>query len=132
MAIAAKLQADRAQKEEREVKKFKQFREDIFKDLPVLEEVEGIEEEVEQIDEIEFDKSGRYVHKGTYGSSYQGDDDDDDDAPKKKPAPTGEKRGRGRPAGSTSGARQKGAATGKKRTGVDYTGYPLHLPNSNK
>ena len=213
MAIAAKLQADRAQKEEREVKKFKQFREDIYKNLPVLEESVDVgdsdeasaahqkyasktapthefktddgahhkvwhhtspsgrkttllhtkeagassapvmklnasghhspedikkshhsymNEELQALDEIEFDKSGKYVHKGTYGSSYQGDDDDDEDTPKKKPASTGEKRGRGRPAGSTSGARQKGAATGKKRTGVEYTGYPLHLPNSNK
>jgi hypothetical protein len=34
-------------------------------------------------------------HKGTYGTSYQGDDDEDDDK-KTAPAPT-EKRGRGRP-----------------------------------
>jgi hypothetical protein len=134
MAIAAKLQADKAQKEERDLKKYKQFKEDIIQNLPVIEEeIDEIDESVEQLDEYETDKNGRYVHKGSYGSSYQGDDDDDDeDKPKKKPAPTGEKRGRGRPAGSTSGARQKGAATGKKRTGVDYTGYPLHLPNSNK
>ncbi len=134
MAIAAKLQADKAQKEERDLKKYKQFKEDIIQNLPVIEEeIDEIDESVEQLDEYETDKNGRYVHKGSYGSSYQGDDDDDDeDKPKKKPAPAGEKRGRGRPAGSTSGARQKGAATGKKRTGVDYTGYPLHLPNSNK
>ena len=134
MAIAAKLQADKAQKEERDLKKFKQFKEDIYQNLPVIEEeVDEIDESVEQLDEYETDKNGRYVHKGSYGSSYQGDDDEeDDDKPKKKPAATGEKRGRGRPAGSTSGARQKGAATGKKRNGADYTGYPLHLPNSNK
>ena len=40
-----------------------------------------------------------------------------------------EKRGRGRPAGSKSGARQIGSGA-KKRSGVEYTGYPLHLPNS--
>jgi hypothetical protein len=127
MAIAAKLQADRAQKEEREVKSYKQFMEEIFNNLPELEEqVDEISEE--NLDEMEF-KGGRYVHKGTYGSSYQGsdDDDDDDDKPAK---PAGDKRGRGRPKGASSGARQKGSTTGKKRTGVDYTGYPLHLPGN--
>ncbi len=86
---------------------------------------------VESINEMEIGKGGRYVHKGTYGTSYQGDDDDeDDDKPKKKPAPTGEKRGRGRPAGRTSGARQKGTGSSKS-----YGGLPIHslnLPNSNK
>jgi hypothetical protein len=38
-----------------------------------------------------------------------------------------EKRGRGRPKGSASGARQKGSAP-KSQDGVDYTGYALHLP----
>lgn len=105
MAIAAKLEADReAKKEETEV------------------EVAGFKSFML---EYETDKSGRYVHKGKYGSSYDaGSDDDDDD----KPAST-EKRGRGRPKGSSSGARQKGSTTGKKRSGVEMTGYPLHLPN---
>jgi hypothetical protein len=48
-------------------------------------------------------KDGVYRHKGSYGSSYQGDDDDDE--PKKKPVDSTEKRGRGRPAGAKSGAR---------------------------
>lgn len=73
-------------------------------------------------------KSGVYRHKGTYGTSYNSDDDDD--APKKPAAPA-EKRGRGRPVGAKSGARQVGSVA-KKRTGVDYSGYPLHLPNKNK
>ena len=45
-------------------------------------------------------KGGVYRHKGSYGSSYQGDDDDE-----KKPSQPTEKRGRGRPAGAKSGAR---------------------------
>ena len=79
----------------------------------------------EQLDEYES-KHGSYVHKGTYGSSYQGDDDEDDE-PKKKPAPTGEKRGRGRPAGSKSGARTQGAA---KKTYSGLAVHSLNLPNS--
>lgn len=78
---------------------------------------EGLDEE--QLDEYET-KTGTYVHKGTYGTSYKGDDEDD-----KKPA--GEKRGRGRPVGSKSGARTQGAP--KK----SYSGLPIHslnLPNS--
>lgn len=102
MAIAAKLEADReTKKEETEVVGFKSF-----------------------MLEYESDKGGRYVHKGKYGSSYDAGSDDDDD----KPA-SSEKRGRGRPKGSSSGARQKGSTTGKKRSGVEMTGYPLHLPN---
>jgi hypothetical protein len=131
MAIAAKLQADKAQKEERELKNYKQFVEDIYQNLPELEEeIDNIDEDVEQLDEYESGKDGVYRHtkKATYGTSYQGDDDEDEKP--KKPA-TGEKRGRGRPAGSSSGARQKGT-TAKKRSGVEYTGFKLHLPNNNR
>jgi hypothetical protein len=131
MAIAAKLQADKAQKEERELKNYKQFVEDIYQNLPELEEeFDNIDEDVEQLDEYESGKDGVYRHtkKATYGTSYQGDDDEDEKP--KKPA-TGEKRGRGRPAGSSSGARQKGT-TAKKRSGVEYTGFKLHLPNNNR
>ena len=131
MAIAAKLQADKAQKEERDLKNYKQFVEDIYQNLPQLEEeMDIIEEDVEQLDEYESGKDGVYRHtkKATYGTSYQGDDDEDEKP--KKPA-TGEKRGRGRPAGSSSGARQKGT-TAKKRSGVEYTGFKLHLPNNNR
>jgi hypothetical protein len=82
---------------------------------------------VESLNEVEF-KGGRYVHKGTYGSSYQGDDEDED-KPKKKAEPTGEKRGRGRPKGSTSGARTAGAEK-KSYGGIAF--HSLSLPNSNK
>jgi hypothetical protein len=54
----------------------------------------------EQLLEYET-KSGVYRHKGSYGSTYQGDADDEDDKPKKAAAPDAPKRGRGRPAGST-------------------------------
>lgn len=78
-----------------------------------------------QLNEIEFVK-GRYVHKGTYGSSYQGDDDEDDDKPK-KPAEPAVKRGRGRPAGSKSGANQK-VGSGKSYGGIAH--HSLNLPTS--
>jgi hypothetical protein len=118
-----------SQKEENQLKKFKQFKEEIYDKLSSNEE--SIEEQVDDLDEMEFDKSGKYVHKGKYGTSYQGDDEEDDDKPK-TPAPAGEKRGRGRPAGSTSGAKQKGSGPAKKRSGVEYTGFKLHLPNNNR
>jgi hypothetical protein len=80
---------------------------------------------IAQLNEYETDKNGKYVHKGSYGSSYQGDDDEDEDKPKK---PAGEKRGRGRPAGSGSGARQKGSGSGKSYGGIAT--HSLNLPSS--
>lgn len=80
------------------------------------------------ITEMEF-VNGRYVHKGKYGTSY--DDPEGKEDNEKPAAEKAEKRGRGRPAGSKSGARQIGGAS-KKGSGVEYTGYKLHLPNSNK
>jgi len=81
------------------------------------------------ITEMEFDKNGKYVHKGKYGTSY--DDPEGKEDSEKPAAEKAEKRGRGRPAGAKSGARQIGGAS-KKGYGVEYTGYKLHLPNSNK
>jgi hypothetical protein len=75
----------------------------------------------------------RKVTGRAYGGGAQKDapeHDEDDDKPKAKPEPA-EKRGRGRPVGSKSGANQK-VTSGTKRSGVDYTGYKLHLPNTNK
>jgi hypothetical protein len=43
-----------------------------------------------------------------------------------------EKRGRGRPVGSTSGAKQKGSANKSDYRGIDYKTHSLNLPNSNK
>lgn len=53
-------------------------------------------------------------------------------AEKETPAEKTEKRGRGRPAGSTSGARQKGTIAKSEYAGADYTGHKMHLPNRNK
>lgn len=58
---------------------------------------------------------------------YHDDDDNDDD--EKKPAST-EKRGRGRPKGSTSGARQQGSGGGKDYRGIAT--HSLNLPNTRK
>ena len=79
----------------------------------------------EQLLEYET-KNGVYRHKGSYGSSYQGDDDEDDDKPK-KPAEPAVKRGRGRPAGSKSGANQK-VGSGKSYGGIAH--HTLNLPTS--
>jgi hypothetical protein len=70
----------------------------------------------------------------SYGAQYRDPEGEDDADDKKKQVAKSEpavKRGRGRPAGSKSGANQK-VTTGKKGSGVDYTGYKLHLPNSNR
>lgn len=79
---------------------------------------------MEQLLEYESDTGGVYRHtkKATYGTSYQGDDDEEKP---KKPAPTGEKRGRGRPAGSKSGANQK-VSSGKSYGGIAV--HSLNLP----
>jgi hypothetical protein len=112
MAIAAKLSADReTKKEETELVSFKGFSLDEIKmsDLP-SRKVTG--------------KYGTEYYKGEKEKDEKGYDADDD-----KESST-EKRGRGRPKGSASGARQKGSTPKKKGSGVEMTGYPLHLPNS--
>ena len=112
MAIAAKLSADReTKKEETELVSFKGFSLDEIKmsDLP-SRKVTG--------------KYGTEYYKGEKDKDEKGYDADDD-----KESST-EKRGRGRPKGSASGARQKGSTPKKKGSGVEMTGYPLHLPNS--
>lgn len=82
---------------------------------------------IEQLNEYNA-KDGVYRHKGTYGGSYDSNDDHDDDEPKKPAAPA-VKRGRGRPAGSKSGANQK-VTTGKSYGGIAT--HSLNLPNSNR
>jgi len=74
------------------------------------------------------------VQGRSYGAQYRDPEGEDDADDKKKQVAKSEpavKRGRGRPAGSKSGANQK-VTTGRKGSGVDYTGYKLHLPNSNR
>lgn len=108
MAVAAKLQADRTNEETDMSKTYADF--------------------IQQLKEYNAGKDGVYRHKGTYGGSYDSNDDEDDDAPKKPAAPA-VKRGRGRPAGSKSGANQK-VTTGKSYGGIAT--HSLNLPNSNR
>ncbi len=108
MAVAAKLQADRTNEETNMSKTYADF--------------------IQQLQEYNAGKDGVYRHKGTYGGSYDSNDDEDDDAPKKPAAPAA-KRGRGRPAGSKSGANQK-VTTGKSYGGIAT--HSLNLPNSNR
>ena len=64
------------------------------------------------------------LNKGTaYGGSNQKDDEGDEKPDNEKQ----EKRGRGRPHGSKSGARQKG---GGRDSSIDGREYQLHLPNN--
>jgi hypothetical protein len=72
----------------------------------------------------------RKIQGKSYGNQPEEPDHDDEDN-ETAAQKSAEKRGRGRPAGSKSGARQIGGAS-KKGSGVDYTGYKLHLPNSNR
>jgi hypothetical protein len=80
---------------------------------------------IQQLQEYNAGKDGVYRHKGTYGGSYDSNDDHDEDEPKKPAAPA-VKRGRGRPAGSKSGANQK-VTTGKSYGGIAT--HSLSLPN---
>jgi len=70
------------------------------------------------------------VQGRSYGAQYHDPegDDDADDKPKKK-AESAVKRGRGRPAGSKSGANQK-VTSGKSYGGIAT--HSLHLPSSNR
>ena len=91
---------------------------------------------ITQLNEYTPGKDGVTRIQGkSYGAQYrdpEGEDDAFDRKPKQVAKPEPEvKRGRGRPAGSKSGANQK-VTSGTKRSGVDYSGYKLHLPNSNR
>lgn len=70
----------------------------------------------------------RKVSGTRYGGSAQKDDPEDDEHAKKSSEPA-VKRGRGRPAGSKSGANQK-VTSGKSYGGIAT--HSLHLPNSNR
>ena len=74
----------------------------------------------------------RTVTGRAYGSQKDEPEDDEDEDKPKAVAPV-VKRGRGRPAGSKSGAAGKvQQSDGKKKSGIEYTGFKLHLPNTNK
>jgi len=90
---------------------------------------------ITQLNEYTPGKDGVTRIQGrSYGAQYRDPEGADDAEDKKKQVAKPEpevKRGRGRPAGSKSGANQK-VTSGTKRSGVDYSGYKLHLPNSNR
>ena len=80
-------------------------------------------------------------HIGTYGTAkgakygstdYERDTLDTKDDDKKQEVVPTTKRGRGRPAGAKSGANQKVTSGKSEKNYADYTGYKLHLPNTNK
>lgn len=69
------------------------------------------------------------VQGRSYGAQYHDPEGDDDADDKPKAAAPAVKRGRGRPAGSKSGANQK-VTTGKSYGGIAT--HSLNLPNSNR
>jgi hypothetical protein len=113
---------------------FKLLRKEDFENGEVETNVKTYKQFLQSIDEIKMaDLPSRKVSGRGYGTEYykkEAEQDikgyDDEDKPAK---PAGEKRGRGRPVGSTSGARQKGSIAKRKGSGVEMTGYPVHLPN---
>lgn len=109
---------------------FEKLRKEQFENGEVETCMKSYKDFVQSLNEYKS-QDGVYRHQGTYGGSHkEPEDDDEDDKPKAKPQ--GEKRGRGRPKGAASGARQKGTVAKRKTDGADYTGYKLHLPNTNK
>ena len=107
MAIAAKM------KSENTMKSYKDFVTEIkMSDLP-----------------------SRTVKGTSYGAQYhdpEGDDHADDRKPKASKPTDATKRGRGRPSGSKSGAKQQGSEKSSNYGGIDRTTYALRLPNNNK
>jgi len=108
MAIAAKMKS-----EETTVKSYRDFVTEIkMADLP-----------------------SRTVKGTSYGAQYHDPEGDDDaDTKKSKAAKPADapKRGRGRPSGSKSGAKQQGSEKSSNYGGIDRTTYALRLPNNNK
>ena len=81
------------------------------------------------------DLPSRTVKGTSYGAQYhdpEGDDDAEERKPKASKPTDATKRGRGRPSGSTSGAKQKGSEKSSNYGGIDRTTYALRLPNNNK
>ena len=81
------------------------------------------------------DLPSRSVKGTSYGAQYhdpEGDDDADNKKPKASKPTDATKRGRGRPSGSKSGAKQQGSEKSSNYGGIDRTTYALHLPNNNK
>jgi hypothetical protein len=81
------------------------------------------------------DLPSRTVKGTSYGAQYHDPEGDDDaDTKKSKAAKPADapKRGRGRPSGSKSGAKQQGSEKSSNYGGIDRTTYALRLPNNNK
>ena len=81
------------------------------------------------------DLPSRSVKGTSYGAQYhdpEGDDDAEDKKPKASKSSDAPKRGRGRPSGSKSGAKQQGSEKSSNYGGIDRTTYALRLPNNNK
>jgi len=81
------------------------------------------------------DLPSRTVKGTSYGAQYhdpEGDDDAEERKPKASKPTDATKRGRGRPSGSKSGAKQQGSEKSSNYGGIDRTTYALRLPNNNK
>jgi len=131
MAIAAKLQADRGGK-----KTYREFVELLAPQIHEGSEDENVVDMAENAFDYKSNKapasSGRYdvkqvgnrtivTRKYNPDTGHSTGTDDDE-------KPAAEKRGRGRPAGSTSGAKQKGSGNKSDYRGIDRTTHALHLP----
>ena len=114
-------------------KGMKSHKEEFDDNGELITNMKSYKEFLQSLDEVKMSDLPSRKVSGKYGTEYyKGEAEadkkgyDDEDKPAK---PAGEKRGRGRPAGSTSGARQKGTIAKRKGSGVEMTGYPVHLPN---
>lgn len=127
MAVAAKLSAK--QNEELHMHSFKSYiqedmDESMFPGSPEYKAKFGVDNTRGKVGSTKKTPMGTSTVTDT-GVKHERDYDK---AEKQSSAPAGtEKRGRGRPAGASSGARQKGSAV-KSDDRYDSTGYKLHLP----
>ena len=131
MAIAAKLKGERSVKEEK-LNSFKSYLEEDLDEAAWP----GTPEYKAKFGDTSRGKVGSQTHgaKGTqtvtatgvkHERNYEKAEKETGETEKQ------EKRGRGRPKGSASGARQKGSAAKGDNSKADYTGFKLHLPSRN-
>jgi hypothetical protein len=122
-ALISKIMAEKCSDASKDVKK-----KTVKKEETNMSEKLTYAQFVEQLLEYTPGPGGRTVVKGrSYGASYDAGEDEDDKPA--KPAADAPKRGRGRPAGSKSGANQK-VTKGKSYGGIAT--HSLNLPNSNR
>lgn len=130
MAIAAKLSADRGGKK----MSFKEMME--IYSAPAIVEGSDDEKENEVAEANAFDwKSGGHKDSGKFdkkttatGTQYTRKYDPKTGETKDDSSEPAEKRGRGRPTGSKTGAAQKGSEKKSDYRGIDRTTYAIHLP----